>query len=162
MFGEKREDKWKLGCLGIYNDPQTPQLSIMFWGYITSDVVDTLKPIDGNINARKYIRYWKPIFGQSLWKMNRTRLASQHISLKKTMHLVNGKQNILAMNWPQQSPDLNVTENSEIKTSKKRVWGIKTRQGLIDNVLQIWILLLQHSENHYICHYQNECGLFWQ
>lgn len=39
----KNDEKWKPCCLGIYspNDPQTPQLSVMFWGCITSDYVGT-------------------------------------------------------------------------------------------------------------------------
>ena len=51
-FGKRMMQKWRSRCLGIYNDVNIPQLSIIFWRCITRW---RLYSWNGNITSRKYI-----------------------------------------------------------------------------------------------------------
>jgi hypothetical protein len=121
----------------------------MFWGCLTYGAVGTLTPIEGNINSRKYIE----ILDGNLWpviakyqqdrpyifqKDNAPVHTSRETCAWKTQNGIN------TMNWPPQSPDINIIENVwrtvKIKL-QKRISQIKTRQDLIDNVLEIWTSL---------------------
>ena len=49
-------EKWLSMCLGEHRDPNPHvRTSVMFWGFITYDGLETLVPVDGNINSYKYV-----------------------------------------------------------------------------------------------------------
>ena len=118
----------------------------MFWGCLTYEGVGTLGPVEGNINSRKYTE----VLDEHLWPViaklppDRAYIfqednATVHTSRETTQW--KQENQIPGMTWPPQSPDINIIENVW-KTLKlklqRRVTDIKTRQDLIDHVLEIW------------------------
>ena len=142
----KNEEKWKPRCLGVYAEKSVPQLSAMFWGCIRYEGVGTLDSIVGNINSQKYIQ----VLDTNLWPViakvpeGRDYIfqednAPVHTSRETTQWKTTN--NIPTMNWPPQSPDMNIIENvwRTLKLQlQKRVMDIKTQQQLLDSVQEIW------------------------
>lgn len=134
----------------VLDDPQTPQLSVMFWRCITSDSAGTLTPTECNINSRKYIEIldtnlWPVIGNYEEKRVGKPSYIFQEdnapVHTSRETYSWKRENHINTMNWPPQSPDLNVIENVwrtvKIKLQKS-VSEIKTRQDLIYNVLEIW------------------------
>ena len=143
------EEKWKPRCLGVYSDKTRPRLSVMFWGCITYDGVGTLAPVNGTINSAKYIELldthlWPVIakFAPGRPYIFQEDNAPVHTSRETTRWKQDN--NIPGMFWPPQSPDCNIIENvwRTVKVKlQKRVTEIKSKQDLIDCVMDIWASL---------------------
>ena len=145
----KSTEKWRPECLNVLKGPTN--VSCMFWGCITRDGVGTLVPVEGNINSDKYIEYldnnlWPVIakvFGANPYIFQDDN-ATPHRSLRTSAWKT--ENNINTMDWPAQSPDLNIIEiiwlTIKIKLCKV-VNDINTRADLIAAVTKIWEKLPQ-------------------
>ena len=115
-------------------------------GCIRYEGVGTLVSIVGNINSQKYIQ----VLDTNLWPViakvpeGRDYIfqednAPVHTARETTQWKTTN--NIPTMNWPPQSPDMNIIENvwRTLKLQlQKRVMDIKTQQQLLDSVQEIW------------------------
>ena len=113
----KDDEKWAPRCLGKHVDREPRvKANVMFWGCITYSGVGTLVPVNGNINSQKYIDILEAnlrpvvakVFSDRPWIFqddNATPHTSQLTRQWKT------DNNIPAISWPAQSPDIIILEN---------------------------------------------------
>ena len=105
----------------------------MIWGCICCHGVGTLTAVEGNINSAKYI----DILDKNLWPVvvwyfegKEYLLMDDNAPVHRAHTVYNYKdQNeVTSMEWPAQSPDLNITENiwlymkRELLCSVQRKW----------------------------------------
>lgn len=140
----KTSEKWNPECLNVLKDPKT--VKCMFWGCITRDGVGTLEPIDGNINSQKYIEcldnnLWpvvSKVFGTDPFLFQDDNATPHRSAVTRQWKTDNG---IITIDWPPQSPDLNIIENVwltiKIKLSKC-LTEIKSKEDLVSAVQKIW------------------------
>jgi hypothetical protein len=87
----------------------------MIWGCITYNGIGTLCFVEGNINAEKYIN----IIDTNLWPVIARHFPQDNCVSRRQCTRTSGtysqrvhsENNINHMEWPTQSPDLNVIEN---------------------------------------------------
>lgn len=134
-------------CVGKLG--RNTRLGVMFWGCITHEGPGTLTPIQGTMNSETYIstldeHLWPVIakdFGNSEFIFQDDN-APCHASLQTRTWKTENDINIL--NWPSQSPDINIIENvwhiMKIRLNKC-LETIRTREDLINQVMRIWASL---------------------
>lgn len=146
----KDEEKYQPWCVGQSGDfERKSAISVMFWGCICFNGVGTLTEIEGNIDSNKYIStidtYLWPVVarhfpgGRFIFQEDN---APCHTS--KASNKWKEDNQIETLDWPSQSPDLNIIENvwRKLKVEiEKKVSDIKDRQTLIRVVKEIWTSL---------------------
>ena len=113
----KTDEKWRPECLGMRSVRNGgSRISVSFWGCICYSGVGTLTPIDGNLNTEKYIslldsHLWQVVaknFGNAPWIFQDDNCPCHMSERAKNWKTQN---NIPCLDWPSQSPDLNLIQN---------------------------------------------------
>lgn len=117
--------------------------SIMFWGCMSINGVGDLVQIDGNVNQAVYIELLNNSAFQSGDKLIGQDFILQqdnapcHKGRNVTSFLNGSSQQVLE--WPPQSPDLNVIEHVWAYLKRHRNFSLQqTREEAIKNVHQLW------------------------
>lgn len=140
----KADEIWRPECVGLRGGPC---VAVMFWGCITFDGVGTLTEIEGNMNTTKYLE----TLGDNVWPVIAKIFpnggyifqddnAPCHASRRAVQWKRENELNCL--NWPSQSPDLNIIENVwrtiKIKLQNSKC-DILNKQILVREVKKIWV-----------------------
>ena len=122
------------------------KISLMIWGCICYDGVGTLVAVEGNINAVKYIE----ILDKNLWPVivwyfdNGDYLFVDDNAPVHTAHIVGDYKEINGLNsleWPAQSPDLNIIENIWLHIKRKLQTSqanIVNKNDLFAEIQRVW------------------------
>ncbi|CAG2206254.1 unnamed protein product [Mytilus edulis] len=120
--------------------------SLMIWGCITYHGVGTITVVEGNINALKYI----DIIDNNLWPVVVRHFPDNNYVFQDDnapVHRARSVQDfrretgLKSMNWPAQSPDLNIIENCwwVLKRElQKRTQNINNTKDLEREIRDIW------------------------
>ena len=143
----KSEERWNINCLGLYGERNGgARVSAMFWGCISHKGVGTIVDIEGNINSNKYIN----ILDQNLWPViakcfdtDQWIFQDDNAPVHQSIQTISWKNEnrINCLQWPSQSPDLNIIENIwryiKIRLQQEQ-HTIKSRADLVSAVTKIW------------------------
>ena len=120
------------------------RVSIMIWGCVCFAGVGTLAYVEGNINAQKYIT----ILDTNIWPVIARYFGNRDYSFmddNAPVHRANAvfKQNnkINGIEWPAQSPDLNIIENIWLHVKRgieKTTLDMQTPEQLFDVINTAW------------------------
>lgn len=122
------------------------KLTVMVWGCITYHGVGTLTRMDGNINSDKYIQ----IIDNNLWPVIARHFPDNNYIFQDDNAPVHRSRatktfmednHINTMEWPAQSPDINIIENLWLKIKRKieqSVHGITSVEQLYEKIFSIW------------------------
>ena len=139
----KADEIWRPECVGLRGGPR---VAVMFWGCITFDGVGTLTEIEGNMNTTKYLE----TLGDNVWPVIAKIFpnggyifqddnAPCHVSRRAVQWKTESELNCL--NWPSQSPDLNIIENVwrtiKIKLQNSKC-DILNKKMIVREVKKIW------------------------
>lgn len=126
--------------------PSKRKVTLMIWGCMCFDGMGTIVPVEGNINALKYLE----IVDNNLWPViarhfpNKDYVFQDDNAPVHRAHVVKNymtENNINCTDWPAQSPDLNVIENIWLKI-KRELKGmsatIESRDQLFHAIRQVW------------------------
>jgi transposase len=149
----KSNERLRPECNWLYRGKNyRAKFSVMFWGCITYYGVGTLTAVDGNMNSDKYIN----ILDNNLWPVIARHFpatdfifqednAPCHVSRQSNQW--KSDNNIRTLDWPPQSPDLNIIENiwKVIKVRvRRRICKIENASDLRTVVAEIWSSLQAH------------------
>ena len=113
----KVDERLRPECNGLYQGGNyKTKFSVMFWGCISYYGVGTLTPVVGNLNSEKYIN----ILDDNLWPVIAQHFPTSpyifqednvpcHVSRRTNQWKT--ENDIPTLEWPPQSPDLNIIEN---------------------------------------------------
>ena len=120
-------------------------IKVMFWGAITIFGTGCLVPVDGTMNAQKYIDILEThlipladtLFGTTPWKLLQDG-ARCHTAATTKVYME--QQGIQCVDWCSYSPDMNPIENvwSVFKRKLYRQGSGNSRQKVIERAQQIW------------------------
>lgn len=122
------------------------RVSIMVWGCICFEGMGTLTPVEGNINAAKYI----DIIDNNLWPVIARHFPNDDYTFmddNAPVHRAHQVRDYMEINnihcteWPAQSPDLNPIENIWLKLKRDiepQAINIHNRNELIIAVRRAW------------------------
>ena len=118
------------------------RVSLMIWGCITDEGVGTLTVVDGNINTQKCIEVIDN-FGPLLHVISQMTIMCFKMIIHRACVVKEYMEEtyLHGMEWPTQSPDLNIIENllHKIKHElQKHVQNITSRQLLETAIRNIW------------------------
>ena len=125
--------------------PSKRKLTLMIWGCITYHGIGTICVVDGNINAEKYIS----VLDENLWPVILRHFADNNyifqdnnapVHRARIVQDFRRNNQLKSMNWPAQSPDLNIIENCWWRLKRE----LQKRAANISNVhdMRNTILLL--------------------
>jgi transposase len=149
----KVDERLRPECNGLYQGRNyKTKFSVMFWGCISYYGVGTLTPVVGNLNSEKYIN----ILDDNLWPVIAQHFPTSpyifqednapcHVSRRTNQWKT--ENDIPTLEWPPQSPDLNIIENvwKVIKTKvQRRIDDIRNAEDLKTVVAEIWTSLQLH------------------
>ncbi|CAG2190337.1 unnamed protein product [Mytilus edulis] len=136
-------EEWLTDCIC---PPSQRKYSLMIWGCITYHGVGTITVVEGNINALKYIE----IIDNNLWPVVVRHFPDDNYVFQDDnapVHRARSVQDfrretgLKSMNWPAQSPDLNIIENCwwVLKRElQKRTQNINNTKDLEREIRDIW------------------------
>lgn len=139
----KDGEEWDPPCVA---PPPGRRLDLMVWGCITAHGVGTLCIVDGNINAEKYIE----IIDSNLWPVVAMHFPNNQYIFQDDNAPVHRarvvkdfvtREGITTLEWPAQSPDLNIIENCWKKMKheiNRNVHNLRTNDDLAAAVRQAW------------------------
>ena len=122
------------------------KISLMIWGCICYDGVGTLTAVEGNINSAKYI----DILDKNLWTVvvwyfeGKEYLFMDDNAPVHRAHTVENykdQKEVTSMEWPAQSPDLNIIENIWLymkRELQKSAVDIATKNDLLREIQSVW------------------------
>ncbi|CAC5415747.1 unnamed protein product [Mytilus coruscus] len=140
------EKGWRRVADDCICPPSQRKYSLMIWGCITYHGVGTITVVDGNINAIKYI----DIIYNNLWPVVVRHFPDNNYVFQDDnapVHRARSVQDfrretgLKSMNWPDQSPDLNIIENCwwVLKRElQKRAQNINKTKDLERAIRDIW------------------------
>ena len=108
---------------------------MMIWGCICYDGVGTLTAVEGNINSAKYIDTLdKNLWPVAVWYFEGKEYLftddNAPVHRAHTVENYKDQNEVTSMEWPAQSPDLNITEN---------IWlFIATKNDLLREIQSVW------------------------
>lgn len=117
--------------------------SVMFWGCVAYSGLGDFVPIDGSMNQNRYLTTLNDhafpsgdrLIGESFILQQDN--APCHKARMITNYLKDVAVNVL--NWPPQSPDLNIIENVWSLVKRKRIVSLhKTREETISELTSLW------------------------
>ena len=126
--------------------PAQRKVSVMIWGCITYHGVGTITTVDGTINRHKYIE----VLENNLWPViarhfptNDFLFQNDNAPIHRARDVENYKtrNNINCINWPAQSPDLNIIENVWLKLKRQlqnHAGNINTADELSNAIRHEW------------------------
>ena len=149
----KVDERLRPECNGLYQGRNyKTKFSVMFWGCISYYGVGTLTPVVGNLNSEKYIN----ILDDNLWPGIAQHFPTSHYifqednapcHVSRRTNQWKTENDIPTLEWPPQSPDLNIIENvwKVIKTKiQRRIDDIRNAEDLKTVVAEIWTSLQLH------------------
>ena len=122
------------------------KISLMIWRCICCDGVGTLTAVEGNINSAKYI----DILDKNLWTVvvwyfeGKEYLFMDDNAPVHRAHTVENykdQNEVTSMEWPAQSPDLNIIENIWLymkRELQKSAVDIATKNDLLREIQSVW------------------------
>ena len=122
------------------------KISLMIWGCICYDGVGSLTAVEGNINSAKYI----DILDKNLWPVvvwyfeGKEYLFMDDNAPVHRAHTVENykdQNEVTSMEWPAQSPDLNIIENIWLymkRELQKSAVAIATKNDLLREIQSVW------------------------
>ena len=122
------------------------RIAVMFWGCVTSKGVGALVPVSGTVDSQKYIEilenYLRPsiswYFGDDAVTLQQDN-APCHVSRVVQEYL--NENDIFTIEWPAQSPDLNIIENIWLSIKRKlhsETSEVKSEEDLIERFRHAW------------------------
>ena len=130
----------------ISTNRRSGRIDLGFWGWVSGDVVGELVPIEGKFTGEKYLE----ILEQVLIPTVKSVYSDFHVIFlvednspihrsKIVRNWINNRKDIIRIDWPANSPDLNIIEN--IWKLVVKDWDItKTRnkENLKEHVIKSW------------------------
>ncbi|VDI01470.1 Hypothetical predicted protein [Mytilus galloprovincialis] len=129
----------------------------MIWGCITYHGVGTITVVEGNINALKYIE----IIDNNLWPVvvrhfpdDNYVFQDDNAPVHRALSVQDFRREtgLKSMNWPAQSPDLNIIENCwwVLKRElQKRTQNINNTKDLEREIRDIWEITVTYLKSLY-------------
>ena len=138
----------------ITKNRRSGRIDVGFWGWISGDVVGELVPIEGKFTGEKYLDILKKFLIPSVKSVYGDSSIIYLVEDNSPIHRskivrkwLEERLDIVRVDWPAVSPDLNIIENVWKVVVKD--WDIsskKTKENLIHHVTKSWESLRQRPD----------------